>query len=85
MWAAWPFHPIGLLLMNSWPLQVFWFSIFIGWCVKQILLRYGGVVLFRRARAFFIGLLVGEMLMAGLWLVVGLLSHGAVKYKLFPG
>ncbi len=53
MWVGWPFHPIGLVLMNSGPLQAFWFSIFIGWGVKRLLLRYGGAGAFRRAQAVF--------------------------------
>lgn len=85
MFVAWPFHPIGLLLMNAWPLQVFWFSIFIGWGIKSLLLHYGGALVFRRARPFFIGLIIGEMLAAGGWMVVGLISGGQVQYRLFPG
>lgn len=85
LWVSWPFHPIGLLLMNSWPLEVFWFSIFIGWGLKQILLRYGGAMFFRRARAFFIGLVVGEMLAAGLWMLLGLLTNGIIRFQLLPG
>jgi hypothetical protein len=84
-WVAWPFHPIGLVLMNSGPLKAFWFSIFIGWCVKRLLLRYGGAAAFRRARPFFIGLIVGEMLSAGLWMFVGLCTGGAVRFTLLPG
>jgi len=84
MWVSWPFHPIGLLLMTSGPLQAFWFSIFLGWGIKKLLLRYGGAGAFRRARPFFIGLIVGEMLAAGGWLVVGLATHGAVRFVIFP-
>lgn len=84
MWVGFPFHPVGLLLMNSWPLQVFWFSIMLGWGTKQVLLHYGGAPVFRRARAFFIGLIVGEMLSAGVWMAIGVVSNGVVKYKLFP-
>ncbi|HUO08513.1 MAG TPA: DUF6785 family protein [Phycisphaerae bacterium] len=84
MWVSWPFHPIGLLLMNSGPLQAFWFSIFLGWGIKKLLLRYGGAGGFRRARPFFIGLIVGEMLAAGGWLIAGLATHGALRYVVFP-
>lgn len=82
---SWPFHPIGLLLMNSWPLQAFWFSIFVGWAIKVVMLRYGGARAFKRARVFFVGLILGEMASAGLWMLVGLLSGGTVTYRLLPG
>jgi hypothetical protein len=84
-WAGWPLHPIGLLLMDSSSMKVFWFSIFIGWGVKRLLLRYGGAGAFKRARPFFIGLIVGETLSAGIWLFIGLLSNGSFKYSFLPG
>ena len=52
MWAGWPFHPIGLVLMTSGPMQIVWFSIFLGWGIN-LLLRYGGAGAFRRARIRF--------------------------------
>ncbi len=85
MWAAWPFHPIGLVLMNSSSMQVLWFSIFIGWGAKRLLLRYGGAGAFKRARPFFIGLIMGEVLAAGVWMFIGLSTNGAVHYSLLPG
>jgi hypothetical protein len=85
LWAGWPFHPIGLVLMGSGMMHIMWFSIFIGWSVKRLLLRYGGAGAFRRARPFFIGLIVGEMLAAGGWMFVGLATNGAVRYTLLPG
>ncbi|HVX84733.1 MAG TPA: DUF6785 family protein [Phycisphaerae bacterium] len=85
LFVSWPLHPLGLVLMNAGPMQAFWFSIFIGWCVKTLLLKYGGAGAYRRARAFFIGLILGEILSAGMWMVVGLMSQGAVRYSFLPG
>ena len=85
LWAGWPFHPIGLVLMSSGPMQIFWFSIFVGWGAKRLLLRYGGAGAFQQARPFFIGLIVGETLAAGVWMFIGLATNGAVKYTLLPG
>ncbi len=85
MWASWPLHPIGLVLMDSSPMKIMWFSIFLGWGAKKLLLKYGGAAVFRRARPFFIGLILGEILSAGAWMAVGLISQGAIKYTLLPG
>jgi hypothetical protein len=85
LWAAWPLHPIGLVLMDSGPMHALWFSIFIGWGIKALLLRYGGAGAFRRARPFFIGLIVGEIVAAGMWMFVGLGTHGAVTFRFLPG
>ena len=70
--VAWPFHPVGFLLLYSWGLQVTWFSIFLGWLAKSLLIRLGGSGLFLAGKPVFIGLIVGEALAAVLWLVVNL-------------
>jgi hypothetical protein len=84
----WPLHPLGFLLAYSFPMQVLWFSIFIGWLVKVVLLRFGGSALLSRARAFFIGLIIGEAFAATFWLVVSLVMSalGMTYHKvvLFP-
>jgi hypothetical protein len=40
----------------------------IGWAIKMLIIRFGGVGLFVAARPIFIGLIVGEALAAGLWM-----------------
>lgn len=70
--------------MNSSAMKVLWFSIFFGWGAKRLLLRYGGAGAFKRARAFFIGLIVGEVLAAGIWMFIGLATNGAVTYTFLP-
>ena len=85
MFVWWPFHPIGLVLMGSGPFKEFWFSVLVGWAIKTALLRYGGAPVFRRARVFFIGLIVGEILSAGAWMFVGLITNGAMRFTLLPG
>ena len=37
-----PLHPIGLAFQHTFGLRLYWFSLFIVWIVKIILLRYGG-------------------------------------------
>jgi len=70
--------------MDSWTVRALWFSVCIGWWIKFLLLRYGGGPVFKRARPFFIGLIVGEVLAAGLWMYLGLLTDGAVSFTVFP-
>ena len=45
-------------------------------------LRYGGVVLFKKLRNFFIGLIIGDFLMAGSWAIYGLFSYSS--YLVLP-
>jgi len=55
----WPLHPIGLTLASSWPIKMSAFSLFLGWLCKWIIVRLGGIQLYRRARPFFLGLILG--------------------------
>ena len=57
--AGWPLHPAGLVLGMTQNIRFDWFSIFLVWLLKAAILRYGGASLFRQARPFFIGLLLG--------------------------
>jgi hypothetical protein len=70
----WPFHPLGYAMGPSWPLIQLWFSIFVGWLMKVTLMRYGSGRSYRRARPFFLGLVVGEFLAAGIWVVVSMVT-----------
>lgn len=70
----WPIHPIGYLTAYSSALWYLWFSFFIGWACNALCMRYGGVQLFKKVRYFFIGLIVGDFLMAGSWALYGFFS-----------
>ena len=67
---------MGYLLSSTWHLRIVWFSLFIGWLCKVLMVRFGGPGVFRRARPFFVGLIFGEMLAAGVWLGITLILAG---------
>ncbi len=87
--AWWPLHPIGYLMLYTYPGTTLWLSIFVGWLAKALILRFGGTRLYTAAKPFFLGLIVGESAAAGLWLVVGLvLSAMNLPYRavnIMPG
>lgn len=56
----WPLHPVGYLVSGSFGLFRLWLPIFLTWLIKSILLRYGGLSAYRKARPFFLGLILGE-------------------------
>ncbi|MAF66310.1 MAG: hypothetical protein CMJ84_11725 [Planctomycetes bacterium] len=58
----WLPHPIGLIMLISNQMGVFWPSIFIAWVVKSLVTKYGNKDTYLHARSFFIGLIVGELL-----------------------
>ena len=55
-----PLHPLGYALSGCWTMMVFWFPCFVAWLCKVLILRYGGMKLYARARPFFLGLVLGE-------------------------
>ena len=53
-------------------MRILWFSFFVGWLCNQLTLRYGGIALLKRVRLLFIGLILGDFLMGGIFAVIGL-------------
>lgn len=73
----WPLHPVAYPLASSvnWTASWLWFSIFSSWFVKSLILRQGGLPLYRRSTPFFIGLIIGDFLVGGAFNVYGVLTH----------
>ncbi|HOX38052.1 MAG TPA: hypothetical protein PL033_08695 [Candidatus Brocadiia bacterium] len=88
-YAWWPFHPLGFVLARSYPVEVFWMPIAFGWMGKVMILRYGGAKVYYRIRPLIYGIILGECIMAGVWMVVGIFVYlsGAepVPVRLLPG
>ncbi len=74
MFLWWPFHPIGFVIGSTTWIQRLWFSIFIAWLLKYLILKYGGPKIYKNARPFFLGLILGQYTVAGLWLIVDLIT-----------
>jgi hypothetical protein len=66
----WPVHPIGFPIGANSMMNHVWFSVFLAWSIKKVVLRYGGAALYQRSQAFFMGLIVGQVLCNGIWLVI---------------
>lgn len=62
-----PFHPAGYALGMSFGLDYIWTPIFIAWLAKVIILRWWGLKGYRAAIPFFIGLVIGEFTVGGMW------------------
>ena len=68
----WPFHPVGYAVSSSWSLNIIWLPLLIAWIVKLLLLRYGGLKLYRDSLPFFLGLILGEFVVGSLWTIIGI-------------
>jgi hypothetical protein len=75
----WPFHPAGFAVSGSWSMALLCPSIFVGWLLKAVLLRYGGMTSFRPAASFFHGLILGAFTMGSFWSILGL----ALKRRMY--
>ena len=87
-WAGWPLVPIALCLATSEAMMTMWLSVLIGWACKSAALRLGGVAAYHRLRPVFIGLVVGEVFMAGFWMAVGAIVRASGSeigpYRVLP-
>ncbi|HEY7090664.1 MAG TPA: DUF6785 family protein [Tepidisphaeraceae bacterium] len=68
----WPLVPVGYVVATAQLIQTAWFSLMLGWLAKVLILRFGGARLFQRCRPVFIGIIFGEALAAGFWMLISL-------------
>ena len=68
-----PLHPAGYALSLS-PWNATWYStsVLVGWLIKLIIMRYGGLRLYRIALPFFMGLVLGDLMMGAIWSLLGI-------------
>ena len=75
MWARqrlpwWPVHPIGFPIGANAMMNHIWFSVFLAWLIKRAMLKFGGAAMYQRSQAFFLGLIAGQVLCNGIWLII---------------
>ncbi|MBI3946692.1 MAG: hypothetical protein HY321_12285 [Armatimonadetes bacterium] len=70
----WPFHPIGYATSSSFSMGLLWVPLLIAWLLKVVVFRSGGLRLYRAALPFFLGLILGDIMMGCLWSLIGILS-----------
>ena len=67
----WPLHPLGFPIASTLTIVYYgWLSIFLAWLFKTVILRYGGVRLYRTMVPFFLGLTLGEFFTAAMWVFI---------------
>ncbi|MGQ9456091.1 MAG: DUF6785 family protein [Armatimonadota bacterium] len=67
-----PFHPVGYAVSSSWSMHRLWLPMFIAWIIKLVILRYGGLKLYRRALPLFLGVILGECVVGSFWTIWGI-------------
>ena len=76
----WKLHPAGYAISNSMDINIFWFSILVGFILKWLLIKYGGIKKYQRARPFFLGLILGEYVIGSIWTIIGNIIHQQIFF-----
>lgn len=76
-YSWWMLHPAGLVMGST--MQEMWFSLFLAWLCKTVVLRYGGARGYQAARNLFLGLAAGEATIACIWIAVGFITGTGVR------
>jgi len=77
---GWPLHYIGMPIGDTWVMSWVWFSIMLGWMFKLVILKYGGVRAYRTGRPFFLGLVLGQISCAGMWMIIDTITGMVGNY-----
>ncbi len=81
--VGFPLHPLGFAVAPSWGVWHLWMPIFIGSMCKAVVLRTGGLKLYRSATMFFFGLMLGEFVVGCGWTLFGI-AFGVRAYDFWP-
>jgi hypothetical protein len=74
-WAGWPFHPVGYAMSNTFAASAsFWTPCLIAWICKILIIRSGGMKLYRKMLPLFLGMIVGDLLGGGTTDLLGCLT-----------
>lgn len=70
----WPLHYIGFPIGGTYVMFFAWSSMFLGWILKLFILKYGGSRVYISLRPFFLGLVLGNIVCAGVWMIINVLT-----------
>jgi len=69
----WPLHPVGLAISAIWMVRNQAPAIFVAWAAKSLIMRFGGIELYRKASPFFIGLILGHFFGIGISFIIDMI------------
>ena len=79
----WPFHPIGYVISASYQINLVWVPLLFSWAIKTSILKFGGLKTYKAAIPFFLGLILGQMVIGCIWSLIGIVFD--VPYYSFWG
>ena len=68
LWVWWPLHPIGFPVSSvfSW----MGYNALLAWIIKVVILKYGGPSLYRKVRPMFLGMIIGQFAIYGVFWIL---------------
>jgi hypothetical protein len=79
----WRLHPIGFSIASVGQVKWTMLSLFTAWAIKVLLIRFGGLILYNRAKPIFVGLVVGHFAGAGVSFVIDALWFRGQGHSLY--
>jgi hypothetical protein len=70
----WPLHPLGYMVSPAWIMGDLWFPFFVAWALKSLVIRLGGLRAYDQSRPATYGVILGQIVVAGFWLIIDLLT-----------
>ena len=65
-----PLHPLGYMVSPAWIMTSLWLPFLVAWGLKSIVIRAGGLRAYDRSRPIAYGVIIGQIVVAGFWLVI---------------
>lgn len=78
-----PLHPVGYAISFNWSMSLMWLTLLTAWLCKTVIIRTGGLRLYRNTLPFFLGVTLGECFMGSIWYLVSVFT-GTKTFILWP-
>lgn len=72
----WPFHPLAFPAVTIEFVRELIIPIFIGWLIKTFIIKFAGIKIYKKGIPFFLGLIMGQFVVSGVWLIIDLFAGG---------
>ena len=79
----WQFHPLGYAMISDWATLSIWTCLLISSITKWFVLKWMGLSGYRRIIPFFLGIILGEMAVGGVWALTAVWDGESI-YRFWP-
>jgi hypothetical protein len=70
-YLAWPLHPVAFPIASAWVMDSALPAVFLTWLVKAVVMRYGGLPLYRATLPFFLGMILSSAVIGFVRMTLG--------------